>query len=96
MLQQADANKEMSVDDMKSGITKNLLNSIKSVDGIQDKALIADWILAVPGPIMNTLTAAIEKSNSWGLDYMQTVKCSDCGEEFTIEVPVNPVSFFSV
>lgn len=96
MLQQADANKEMSVDDMKSGITKNLLNSIKSVDGIQDKALIADWILAVPGPIMNTLTAAIEKSNSWGLDYMQTVKCPDCGEEFTIEVPVNPVSFFSV
>jgi hypothetical protein len=87
--------KELSVEDMKINLTVNLLNVIKSIDGLEDKKLIEEWLRVAPAPYVNKIADAIEKTNDWGPDLDTTIICRDCGEEFVIQLPINPVSLFT-
>lgn len=88
-------NNKMTAEELQEGMIKSTLNTIKSVDGITDRKMVEEWLRQIPSPIMNRISDLIEDSNEWGLDYVRTVKCKDCGEDFLLELPVNPVSFFS-
>jgi hypothetical protein len=86
---------ELSNDDMKENITFNLVQLIESVDGVTDKSNIEEWVKSITTLMQNRITDVIEKMNDWGPSSTVKVKCRDCGEEMRVELPLNPVSFFT-
>lgn len=93
---QMNAGKETLSDaDMKTNIVFNLVNLIESVDDINDKSQIEEWVKVIPTPMQNRITDIIEKMNDWGPTNVTKLKCRDCGEEMSVELPLNPVSFFT-
>lgn len=86
---------ELSQDDVKANITFNLTELIESVDGITDKKQIEEWVKTITSPMQNRITEVMEKMNEWGPDTVVTLKCRDCGEDMRVELPLNPISFFT-
>lgn len=86
---------ELTPDDVKSNIVQNLLNLIVSVDGISERKLIEDWIKKLTTPMQNRITEQLEKMNEWGPKQTVELTCKDCGEKMNVELPLNPVSFFT-
>jgi hypothetical protein len=96
MLQTSLVNKENpSFEDIQKSLVGNLLNMIRSVDGIEDKALISEWVTQVPTTYISSIADKLTMANDWGPSFDREVKCKDCGEHFLVELPVNPVSFFT-
>jgi len=86
----------LTVEDQEKNLITNLLNVIESVDGYTDKKMITEWIRAINPQMMDQLAKSIDDSQSWGPQTARKVVCKDCGEEYEIEVPINPISFFFV
>jgi hypothetical protein len=86
---------ELTPDEVKANIVFNLVNLIESVDDLTDKAMIEGWIRAIPTPMTSRITEVIEKMNDWGPAQTTTLKCKDCSEDMNVELPLNPVSFFT-
>lgn len=86
---------EFTADDIKRNVVFNLTNLIESVDGITDKKLIEEWVRDLTTPYQNMVTDAIERTNEWGPDQKCTLTCKDCGKDMPVELPLNPISFFS-
>lgn len=86
--------KAFTVQDQQDNLITMLLGVIESVEGIKDPQLITEWIRAIPTPMVNRIAEKIENINAWGSDLKWTCKCRDCGGEYDVEIPINPVSFF--
>jgi len=86
---------ELKPEEVAANIVFNLVNLVESVDGITDKAQIEGWIRAIPTPLTSRITDMIDKMNRWGPSQVATVKCKDCDETIEVELPLNPVSFFT-
>lgn len=86
----------LTVEDQEKNLITNLLNFIVSVDDISDKRMITEWAKAISPKMMYQLAEAIDDSQHWGPNVIKTVACKDCNENFEIEVPINPISFFFV
>lgn len=87
--------KELTPDDVKANIVFNLVSLIESVDGITDPKLIEAWAKLLTTPQQNRITELIEKMNDWGPNSTTEIKCRDCGETMQVELPLNPISFFT-
>jgi hypothetical protein len=87
--------KELTIDDQKSNLISILLDVIVSVDGIDDKSMIKEWIEKLPTRMVNRIAEKIEGINDWGSSLKWTCTCRDCGKQFEIDLPINPVSFFT-
>lgn len=87
--------KQLSADDMKNNLMQMVLGIIVSVDDITDPKLIEEWIRAIPAPWTNKIAEKVDGVNLWGPDLSWTVKCKDCGENYVVNIPLNPVSFFT-
>lgn len=72
-----------------------IVSTIVSVDGITDKALIAEWIKALPAGEGKRIGDTMKEAGDWGPTTEWSTVCKDCGEELTLEIPLNPISFFS-
>lgn len=86
---------ELTPDDIKANIIFNLVNLIESVDGITDRKLIEEWARSLTTPQQNRITDVIETMNEWGPASTTSLKCKDCGEQMDVELPLNPISFFT-
>lgn len=86
---------EYSPDDVKKNLVFNLVSLIESVDGITNKKQIEEWVSAVSAPYHNRISETIEKTNEWGPAQSTTLVCKDCGETMNVELPLNPISFFT-
>ena len=87
--------KELTPEDMKANLKAMLTGIVLSVDGIDDPKLIEEWAAALQAPWANMIAQKLEAINDWGPTMRATVKCRDCGEDFPVELPINPVSFFT-
>jgi hypothetical protein len=93
---QMNAGKEsLETEDVKANIVFNLVNLIESVDGNTNRENIEGWVRAISQPMQNRITKVIEKMNDWGPARETQLKCKDCGEMMDVELPLNPVSFFT-
>jgi len=72
-----------------------IVSTIISVDRITDKNMIAEWVKALPAGEGKRIGTAMKEAGDWGPSTEWTTKCKDCGEEVTLEIPLNPISFFS-
>lgn len=94
MLKENEKKEKLTVEDMKRNLHMSLMNIIKSVDGIEDKTLIAEWITQVPAANITKIADQIEATNKWGPNLDHKVNCKDCGKEIEIEIPINTSSLF--
>jgi hypothetical protein len=85
---------EITADDQRRNLISMLLGVIISVDGITDQKQITEWIGKLPGPMVRKIGSKIENISDWGPVLTWKCKCRDCGNDFEIELPINPVSFF--
>lgn len=86
---------EFTPDDIKKNIVFNLVSLIDSVDGITNKKQIEEWVSGITTPYQNRIAEAIEKTNNWGPIQATKIKCKDCSAEIDVELPLNPISFFT-
>lgn len=85
---------ELTLEDQERNVISNLMYVIVQVDEVTDKKMISEWIKAISPQIMSQLAEAIDKSQEWGINTVKEIKCKDCGENFLIDIPINPISFF--
>lgn len=95
LFQMNNGKEEFSTEDIKKNVVFNLVSLIESVDGITDKTLIEEWVKTLTTPYQNRITDAIERTNDWGPQQNAVIKCRDCGENIDVELPLNPISFFT-
>lgn len=74
---------------------KTVRNMIIDVDGIGDKLMILEWLKELPVMLTRQIRDALVNTSDWGPTYKATIVCKDCGEEITVEVTTNPISFFT-
>lgn len=84
-----------TAEDVKESTVKNIAMVVQEVDGISDKALIEEWARYLTTKQNHQIADIVEQTNTWGPDNTVTLKCQDCGEEFKVELPLNPISFFT-
>jgi len=95
VLQANEGKDKLSVQDIQNNIFMNLMSVIQSIDGIEDKDLISEWIRFAGANHVERIAGYLDDINEWGLDLTSTLTCRDCGEKFDVELPLNPISFFS-
>lgn len=71
------------------------LSAIRSVSGITNRDHIREWLEMCEAPVLAEIQDHMQIVNEWGTEFTHTFKCKECGKEFPVEVPLNPVSFFS-
>jgi hypothetical protein len=87
--------KEFSNEDLKNLAAQNLMSMIDSVDGITDREQIREWALLLPSRLVKKITDSAQLLNDWGPEQVVEIKCKDCGETMRVELPVNPINFFT-
>ena len=74
-------------------IVKNLWRFIKSIDNIDNTEVISKVVKKLPAGDIKVLTTAISGSD-YGLPKLIGVKCSNCGHQQEVRLPIN-ANFFS-
>lgn len=62
---------------------------------IYESAMIEEWLRSLPVLWIKELSGVIDRANKWGVDPMSAIVCKDCGEQISVQVPLNPQSFFT-
>ncbi len=86
---------EMDEEEIAKVIFENLSGMIEEVDGISDRELIEEWLSALKPKWITDISNSIINVSNWGVQPSMTVKCPDCEEDFEVEVPTNPITFFT-
>jgi hypothetical protein len=81
--------------DTQANLMSMLLGVIESIDEIKDPKLITEWVKLAPVSYINRLGEKINATSDWGPNLKWTCECKDCKQNFEIELPINPVSFFT-
>lgn len=68
---------------------------IVSVDDVTDPDLIRQWMDALPAGWLTKLASHTTGISEWGVDASVTCICKDCKNPMKMEVPINPVGFFT-
>lgn len=95
LLQTEESDHTPTIEDVQKNLIDNLTTMINNVDGITDKKMIEQWARSIPSPYVSRIADAMETSNDWGPSFVRKVACKDCGEVFELELPVNPINFFT-
>lgn len=95
LLKANEGKEKITVDDMKANLIMMLTSVVVRVDDVTDPKHIKEWLSKIPSPWVNRIAEKIESINDWGPVMRWSGKCRDCNEEFEIELPINPVSFFT-
>lgn len=95
LFHRSEGKKELTSEDIKELAITNLMCMIDQVEDVRDPKFIEEWVKTLTTPQINRITDAASTLNDWGPDQVVTLKCRDCGEEMKVELPMNPVSFFT-
>jgi hypothetical protein len=95
IVKQNSAKKLLTVKERQENLILMLLGVIESINGVTDKEHIREWCEAIPSPIVNKLADKVESIEEWGANLKWGCICKDCGKSFSVDIPINPVSFFT-
>lgn len=98
-LNQIPTNTLVSPEDKFKFVIDSLLTTISSVKTnndtlIEDKNMIKEWLITLSANHIRKITNKINESSQWGAVFNTFDKCKDCSEDFSVDVPVNPVLVF--
>lgn len=94
-LYQWDRSKLETPEQMTEFIVDGLMAVIQSVDGVTKPEHIHQWGLRCEAPVLDQLQQEIQKVNDWGTSEKYDFACVDCGHKSSVEIPLNPVHFFT-
>jgi hypothetical protein len=95
LFHQSEGKKDLTVEDIKELAVTNLRCMIQQVDDVTDPKFIEEWIRTLTTPEVTRITEAAGELNDWGPEQVVTLTCKDCKEPMKVELPLNPVSFFT-
>jgi hypothetical protein len=95
LFHQSEGKKDLTVEDIKELAVTNLRCMIQQVDDVTDSKFIEEWIRTLTTPEVTRITEAAAELNDWGPEQIVTLTCKDCKEPMKVELPLNPVSFFT-
>ena len=84
-----------TVDEIEMKLLDVIAGMVVSVDDTTDPVLIKQWMDALPAGWLSKLAEHTTGIGDWGVNASVKCICKDCNEEMTIEVPINPVGFFT-
>lgn len=87
MVQLADKQKKLGLNSSESNVTTNLLYSIVSVDGVEDRAKIANFVKNMPARDSLALRNYM-KDNEPGIVMKQDTVCNTCGHQEEVNMPI--------
>jgi hypothetical protein len=79
---------------MKEKLLVSTVKLIKSVDEITDSAKIEEWCRVIHKDWFQKISGAFSSEEEWGFDNHYVTRCLDCDGEISIEIPLNPMTFF--
>lgn len=79
----------------KNRMISTFASVVDSVDGITDRDQIWEWLDQLNIGWIKMIQKAVEKSGDWGPDTTFNATCKDCNQPIQIEIPLNPVTFFT-
>lgn len=85
---------DLSVEDKELNVIIMLSCVIQSVDNVSDQVLIEEWLRKLGLNIKQEIQKVINEMSDWGIDFVVTPECEDCGETIVLPIAANPVSFF--
>jgi len=86
--------KQRSNEELQKEAFANLAGLIQSVDGVNDKEHIIEWLKQVPASFVDRINKKTEEGSNWGPEFSVSVNCKDCDKKWDVSIPLNPVSFF--
>lgn len=86
---------ENNDEEIATRLIENLVDMIEDVNGIDDKELILEWLTELRAGWVNDISDRIQQSSNWGIESTTTIKCKDCEENIEVDVPTNPITFFT-
>jgi len=89
------AKKQFDIEDIKKIALVNLLGMIERVNDVTDSKFIEEWLRTLTSPQVNRIQECANALNDWGPEQVVTLTCKDCGKEMKVELPLNPISFFT-
>lgn len=95
MYQSEDQMASMENEDIANLVAQNIAGIVKDVDGTTERSHIEPWIKALPAGWVSMIADEIISVSDWGVQPTMEIKCPDCGEMWTIDVPSNPITFFT-
>lgn len=84
-----------SVEELSDRLFKSIVSMIISVDKVEEKEFIDEWIRQIPAGYMGKISEKIASASKWGPDLTAEFKCRDCGNDVSTEISLNPIDFFS-
>lgn len=75
-------------------ILATLSGIVRSVDGETNRAMIEEWLFAIPLGWKKQIENTAQQSGEWGAKFEVVLPCKDCGASVIFPVSPNPVSFF--
>ncbi len=88
------ANDSETPEQVRDEMVKSLSGLIRSVDEVEDRTMIEEWLKEIPPMYVADINKRIEQVSSWGAEFTATINCLDCGKKVEAEIPLNPLSFF--
>jgi hypothetical protein len=76
-------------------LVENYANMINDVDGVFDKQMIVEWLQSVPINTFTLIRERIEQLLDFGIDPTCEIQCRDCNEKVIVDIPINPIGFFT-
>lgn len=93
---QASGNAEsMGDDDYVALMLDNIAGMIESVDDVDDKKMIREWLDHIRAGDVNRIADEVTVVSDWGAQRHAPIECKDCEEMVSVEVPINPITFFT-
>lgn len=92
---QAAPDEKVEEEELRKFVVTTLSGVIRSVDSETNRAMIEEWILAVPLGWKKKIEEVVQHASEWGAKFETTLKCKDCGKDIIFPVSPNPVSFFT-
>jgi hypothetical protein len=86
---------DLDNEEIASMIFDNLSGMIRSVDDVEDRAHIKEWLANIPAGWVKDISSKILTVSEWGVETTRTVNCPDCNSDWDIEVPTNPITYFT-
>lgn len=84
-----------NVVDLQKQLFDIMTTVINSVDEITNQSQIYEWVCKIPRGWFKVIAEAIDKSSDWGPKGVHKTKCLDCSDELSLDVPLNPIVFFT-
>jgi len=73
----------------------SMTNVITRVDEVDDKEMIREWLRVITPEFYRIINDKIDDTIDWGTSFRASLKCHDCGKFFPVDMPLNPLAFFT-